>query len=58
VTITYYVGATYKGSWTATVACSGTFSKTIPTGSLLGSGKVTADDGGGRSASKTFTIVL
>jgi hypothetical protein len=59
VIINYSIGGNSKGSWTATVGCDGTFSRSgIPTGSLLGSGKVIATDSSNRTASKTFTIVL
>ena len=57
VLISYYVGSTFKNSWTASVGCNGTFSTPFTPGVLdVGTGKVIANDAGGRNASKTFTI--
>ena len=56
-TVSYYVNNTFKTSFTAAIGCNGSFSLTFKTGTLdLGTGKVVASDGVGRSASATFTV--
>jgi hypothetical protein len=57
VTVTYSIGGKVQTN-TTTVTCGGTFSTSFTAGSLLGTGTVTATDSAGRTASKTFTIVL
>jgi eukaryotic-like serine/threonine-protein kinase len=57
VTVTYSIGGKIQTA-TTTVTCGGTFSTSFTAGSLLGTGTVTATDSAGRTASKTFTIVL
>jgi hypothetical protein len=57
VTVTYSIGGKVQ-TQTTTVTCGGTFSTSFTAGSLLGTGTVTATDSAGRTASKTFTIVL
>jgi hypothetical protein len=58
VTVTYTIGGSAPKSVTTTVSCSGTFSTSFAPGSLLGNGTVTATDTAGRTASRSFTIVL
>jgi len=57
VTVTYSIGGKVQTT-TTIVTCGGAFSTSFPAGSLLGTGTVTATDSAGRTASKTFTIVL
>jgi hypothetical protein len=58
--VNYYLNGTFKATYTAPIACNGTFSLTfVPGKSLtdLGTGKVVTSDGAGRSAQASFTIV-
>ena len=58
--MTYSLNGTYKATYTAPIACNGTFSLTFVPGKTLtdlGTGKVVASDGAGRSAQATFLIV-
>jgi len=58
VILNYYLGSTLKKTWTAAVGCNGTFTTTFKPALLdVGSAKVTANDGNGRFASATFSIV-
>jgi hypothetical protein len=52
VIVNYYLGSTLKKSWTAPVACNGTFSTSFVPGLLdVGTARVTANDSNGRFAS-------
>ncbi len=56
--LTYYLGSTFKRSWSASIDCQGNFSTTVTPGTLdIGTAKVTAGDGGGRNAYATFTVI-
>ena len=57
MTVTYSIGGKIQTT-TTIVTCGGTFSTGFTAGSLVGTGTVTATDSAGRTASKTFTIVL
>ena len=57
VILKYYLGSTLKQSWSATVACNGSFTTTFMPGLFdLGTASVSANDGYGRSASATFSV--
>jgi len=58
VILNYYLGTSLKKTWTAPVGCNGGFTTTFKPAALeIGSAKVTANDGNGRFASATFSIL-
>jgi len=57
-TLNSYLGTSLKQTWTAPVGCNGGFTTTFKPAALeIGSAKVTANDGNGRFASATFSIL-
>jgi hypothetical protein len=60
VTVRFYFpsgAGTPESTVTGTVACNGTFTVTLTPATLdIGTGKVTADDTGGRSASTSVSV--
>jgi hypothetical protein len=59
-TVTYSLNGAFRHNYYASIGCNGSFSLSfIPATAItdIGTGKVVASDGSGRSSQATFTIV-